>query len=78
VQIIPTGPYRNAHDFAANASMEAQMGFWQGFNQTLDILQLKAKGYRLMINTGIDGHQEVEHFHLHILGGNDLGPMVTK
>ena len=27
------------------------------------------KGYRLIINTGPDSHQVVDHLHLHILGG---------
>ena len=27
------------------------------------------KGYRLIINTGPDAHQVVDHLHIHILGG---------
>lgn len=27
------------------------------------------KGYRLIINTGPDAHQLVDHLHMHILGG---------
>lgn len=30
-------------------------------------------GYRLVINTGVDGGQTVDHLHLHILGGRSLG-----
>ena len=30
-------------------------------------------GYRLMINQGGDGGQEVPHFHMHVLGGQHLG-----
>ena len=26
-------------------------------------------GYRHVINTGADGHQEVQHLHLHVMGG---------
>jgi histidine triad (HIT) family protein len=29
-------------------------------------------GYRLILNTGPDGHQEVFHLHLHILGGHPM------
>ena len=32
-----------------------------------------AKGYRVVINTGEDGGQTVEHLHLHLLGGRHLG-----
>jgi histidine triad (HIT) family protein len=30
-------------------------------------------GYRLVFNSGTDAGQEVDHIHLHILGGNPLG-----
>ncbi len=30
-------------------------------------------GYRLMINQGRDGGQEVPHLHMHLLGGRRLG-----
>ncbi len=26
-------------------------------------------GYRMVVNTGADGHQEVQHLHIHLLGG---------
>ena len=29
-------------------------------------------GYRLVINTGADGGQEVPHIHIHVLGGRKL------
>ena len=29
-------------------------------------------GYRLILNTGPDGHQEVPHLHLHLLGGGAM------
>jgi histidine triad (HIT) family protein len=32
-------------------------------------------GYRLVINQGPDSGQEVDHLHLHVLGGNRLGAM---
>ena len=34
-------------------------------------------GYRLIINCGEHGRQEVQHIHMHLLGGRDVGPMVT-
>ncbi len=34
---------------------------------------LEAKGFRLVVNTGSDGGQSVEHLHVHILGGRELG-----
>lgn len=34
------------------------------------------KGYRLIINCNNDGGQEVYHIHMHLLGGQPLGPML--
>jgi histidine triad (HIT) family protein len=31
-----------------------------------------AKGYRVVINTGEDGGQTVDHLHVHLLGGRPL------
>jgi len=36
---------------------------------------LDERGYRLVMNSGPDGHQEVQHIHLHILGGKSLESM---
>lgn len=36
-------------------------------------------GFRIIINTGEIGQQEVQHLHMHILGGpQPVGPMVQK
>ena len=29
-------------------------------------------GYRLVVNTGLDGGQTVEHLHIHLLGGRPM------
>ncbi|MBE7182071.1 MAG: histidine triad nucleotide-binding protein [Terriglobus roseus] len=31
------------------------------------------QGYRLVVNTGVDGGQTVDHLHVHILGGRPMG-----
>jgi len=36
------------------------------------ILELDQRGYRLIVNNGEDGGQEVMHLHFHILGGTKL------
>ena len=35
-------------------------------------------GYRLIINCGEHGRQEVLHIHMHLLGGDDVGPMIAR
>jgi histidine triad (HIT) family protein len=36
---------------------------------------LATDGYRLVLNSGSNAGQAVEHLHLHILGGGVLGPV---
>ncbi len=38
-------------------------------------LDIDEKGYRTIINTRHHGGQEVDHLHIHVLGGEPLGPM---
>ncbi len=36
-------------------------------------------GFRIIMNTGRVGHQEVYHVHMHVIGGPDpLGPMISR
>ena len=36
-------------------------------------------GFRTIINTGRVGRQEVQHLHVHVVGGPDpLGPMILR
>jgi len=35
-------------------------------------------GYRLIVNCGDHGRQEVPHLHMHLLGGADVGPMLAR
>ena len=36
------------------------------------------KGYRLLVNCKEHAGQEVYHLHMHLLGGEQLGPMLSK
>lgn len=40
--------------------------------QTAGDQGIATSGYRLIINSGPDAHQEVPHLHLHILGGRSM------
>jgi len=35
-------------------------------------------GYRLIVNCNEHGGQEVFHFHMHLVGGKALGPMLAR
>ncbi|MBL0691756.1 MAG: HIT domain-containing protein [SAR324 cluster bacterium] len=38
---------------------------------------ISESGYRLIVNCNKDARQEVFHLHMHLLGGKDLGPMLS-
>jgi histidine triad (HIT) family protein len=35
-------------------------------------------GFRIIVNNGPDGGEEIPHLHLHLLGGRPLGPMLSR
>ena len=41
-------------------------------------LNIAELGYRLIWNVRSHGGQEVDHVHLHILGGKPLGPLLSE
>lgn len=43
--------------------------------ETARIAGIDRSGYRLVMNSGPDSGMEVDHLHLHILGGDKLGPI---
>ncbi len=82
VLVIPKGAFVDAGDFSANAPAEMIAGFYKAVAKTAKNLELDpaegGPGYRLIANTGADGRQDVPHYHVHILGGSDVGPMVCR
>lgn len=77
VIVIPKLQSANMQDFIKNQSEQSVVRFFQEFDKVIQILDLK-NGYRIITNKGKDGMQTVEHFHLHILGGKELGALVSK
>ena len=78
VLLIPKGKYVNMDDFAANAPAVEVADFWATFAGIIESEGLKDAGYRVISNAGAHGMQEVPHFHLHILGGQLLGPILAQ
>ena len=78
VLVIPKGKYVDFTDFATRATAAEQAGFWQAVATTAKSVGVVDSGYRLIANTGANGGQEVPHFHVHILGGGHVGPMVGR
>jgi diadenosine tetraphosphate (Ap4A) HIT family hydrolase len=78
VLVIPKGRYVSIADFSASASEAEVVGFWRLVGKVGKELGLEAGGYRVLTNMGVDGGQEVPHFHVHIFGGRRIGRMVPR
>lgn len=76
ILVIPKGPYISMTDFAQKADAAEQAGFFAAVAQIVADHGLDAAGYRAIANAGVNGGQEVPHFHLHILAGKKLGRML--
>jgi len=76
ILVIPKGEWVSAADFHAGASAEAIAGFWRAVGEVGR--PLEASGYRILSNMGLDAGQEVPHFHVHVFGGQPLGPMLKR
>nr|WP_111299839.1 HIT domain-containing protein [Paracoccus saliphilus] len=80
VLVIPKGRYVSFDDFAANASEAEIAGFMRLCAQVCASesvgLEKGGDGFRAITNAGAHGVQEVPHFHLHIMGGAVMGPMI--
>lgn len=76
ILIIPKGAYVSAQDFSQNASPAEKIAFIDAIGAIAAEQGVAETGYRLIANTGAHGHQEVPHFHLHLIGGRALGSML--
>jgi histidine triad (HIT) family protein len=76
VLIIPREPLLNAYDInEANHHIAGHMMLAASKIAAQENLK---NGFRLIINNGQDAHQEVQHIHMHMLAGGDIGPMTCK
>ncbi len=77
ILVIPKGAYTDIDDFYTRASEKEIISFSNAVKEVLKLTgvsqQSGGNGFRAIANTGSDGIQEVPHFHLHILGGENLG-----
>jgi histidine triad (HIT) family protein len=77
ILVIPKGAYLSVHDFGMQASGEEIKAFYAAVSKIADEQGVSENGFRVICNTGDHGGQEVPHFHAHILGGANVGPMVS-
>jgi len=76
ILVIPKGAYTDIVDFSANATAEEIDGFFKAVAKIAQEHHLVEAGFRSIANTGLNGGQEVPHFHIHLLGGKKLGAMI--
>lgn len=82
VLVIPKGPYVNFDHFCLDATPAEIVDFHRLAGQVCAFLEAQPSeggaGYRTISNAGTHGGQEVPHYHLHVLSGRPLGPMVQR
>ena len=82
ILVIPKGSYVNYDHFVSNANNEEILDFNNTVKEVIKKFDLDPErngaGYRLIANTGSNGVQEVPHLHFHILGGRNMGFMVSR
>ena len=78
VLVIPKGPYVSWDDFSKVASDAEIAALVRAAGEVARIVGADTQGYRLLANTGKRSGQEVPHLHLHVFGGQPLGPMLAK
>jgi diadenosine tetraphosphate (Ap4A) HIT family hydrolase len=76
VLVVPKGEYSSFDDFMSRANSKEIEAFFKTVGKIARDLGLYEEGYRLLVNHRVHAGQEVFHFHMHILGGEPLGPMV--
>lgn len=78
ILIIPKGQYCNFHDFHENAPPLLIAEFYQAIQIIIHQCHLENQGYRLITNCGLNSGQIVNHYHVHLLGGKQLGSLITS
>src|SRR5712692_3493008 len=78
IVLIPKGEYVSVDDFSAHASEAEHAAFIRAIGHIARAEGVAESGYRILSNHGAAAHQEVPHFHLHLFGGRDLGPMLRR
>jgi diadenosine tetraphosphate (Ap4A) HIT family hydrolase len=78
ILVIPKGAYVSWDDFSARASEAEIAGLVRAVGQVAREAGLVAPGYRVLVNSGLDAHQEIPHLHVHVFAGRPLGPMLAR
>ncbi len=78
ILVIPRGAYVSWDDFSERASDAEIAGFVRAVGLVAREAGMVVQGYRLLSNVGKRSGQEVPHLHVHVFGGQPLGPMLSR
>ena len=78
ILVIPKGAYVSWDDFSERGSDAEIAGFVRAVGHVAREAGMVEQGYRLLANIGKRSGQEVPHLHVHIFGGQPLGPMLAR
>tara|TARA_X000000368_G_C22713206_1_gene571976 strand:+ start:332 stop:676 length:345 start_codon:yes stop_codon:yes gene_type:complete len=59
-------------DFILKSEDSIVSDFFKKTEMVIDTLGIRETGYKIFSNSGVNGGQEVPHFHIHILGGEKV------
>ena len=69
---VPKSPCVDFSDYVLRNNTNTLADFFKKIDLVIDRLGIKNDGYKIISNSGINGGQEVPHFHIHILGGEKI------
>ena len=75
ILVIPKGAYANYGAFVREARPDMLQGFFAAIEKIA--AQQNLSDYRLITNHGEVAGQSVHHFHMHILSGTPMGPLLA-
>ena len=78
VLIIAKEKYISFDDFISNANEKLIVSFFKKIKFIAKKLNINNEGYRIISNHGSNANQEVPHFHVHLVGGQNLGGIKAK
>lgn len=78
ILVIPKGEFKDFPDFVAKETSEKIAHFFKKVSEVAQIVEADKSGFRLISNIGSDAHQTIPHFHVHILAGKKMGPLISS
>ena len=69
---IPKIPVVDFLDFITKSSREEVQHFFWKIQDLIKEFGIDQSGFKIIMNSGDHGGQEIPHFHAHILGGQNL------